>query len=275
LGSCRRQEHGDEAKLLAGGQSLMPVLAMRLAMPTQLVDLDRVDELRGIDRVNEHVRIGAMTRHADLPRNDAVAERVPLLARAVPLVGHIAIRNRGTIGGALAHADPAAEYPAVCVALGATMEIVGPNGTRDVAADDFFDSTFTTALEPDELLRAIRLPLAQARSGSAILEVARRHGDFALAGVACTVQLGADSRISNAAVVLFGVAGRPWRAEEAERAVVGQPADVDVDVVAANRALDGLEPPSSIHASADYLRHVSGVLIARALRAALKEATGG
>jgi carbon-monoxide dehydrogenase medium subunit len=189
-------------------------------------------------------------------------------------VGHIAIRNRGTFGGALAHADPAAEYPAVCVALGASMEVVGPSGTRDVPAEDFFVSTFTTALEPDELLRAVRLPVAAARSGSAILEVARRHGDFALAGVACTVRLGSDGRIGTAAVVLFGVAGRPWRAEEAERALVGQPADLDVAAVA-ERSLDALDPPGSIHASADYLRHVSGVLIARGLRAALKEAAGG
>ncbi len=177
-------EHGDEAKVLAGGQSLVPMLALRLTRFEHLVDLNRVPELAGFARDNGTLVVRAGTRQRVMERAPEIAAAVPLLAQATPLIGHFQIRNRGTVGGSLAHADPASEYPAVAVALGAELELAGPGGARRrVAADDFFVGTWTTAAEPDELLVAARFPVWPGSSGFAIEEVARRHGDFALAGV--------------------------------------------------------------------------------------------
>jgi carbon-monoxide dehydrogenase medium subunit len=266
---------GDDAKVLAGGQSLVPLLALRLVTPAHLVDLDLVEGLRRVEVADGTVTIGAMVSHQAVGRDAAVERWAPLLARAVPLVGHAAIRNRGTIGGSLAHADPAAEYPAVCLALGARMELLGPNGTRQVPADEFFVSTFTTSLEADELLCAVHLPATEGASGCAVEEIAQRHGDFALAGAACSVRLDTQGRVERAGIALFGVADRPWRAAEAEAALLGTSASAVDSAALADVAVTGLEPGDSLHASGRYLRHAARVLVGRCVRRAMAEASNG
>jgi carbon-monoxide dehydrogenase medium subunit len=249
-------EHGDEAKVLAGGQSLVPMLALRLTRFEHLIDLNRVPELAGFSRDNGTLVVRAATRQRVMERDAAIAESVPLLARATPLIGHFQIRNRGTVGGSLAHADPASEYPAVAVALGAELELALPGGRlRRVAAVDFFVGTWTTLAEPDELLVAARFPVWPARSGFAIEEVARRHGDFALAGVACAVSEG------RAGIALFGVGSTPVRARAAEEAWLSGAAPTDV----AAAAVEGLDPPADVHARASTRLRIARHLVERAV----------
>jgi aerobic carbon-monoxide dehydrogenase medium subunit len=262
------RQYGDDAKVLAGGQSLVPMLALRLARFDHLVDINRVDELAGISRTNGSLRIGATTRHRAIEQSAEVASAVPLLARATARVGHFQIRNRGTLGGAVAHADPAAEQPAVCVALDAVMELATAGGRRSVAADQFFEGTWATAVAPDELLVGIRFPVWEGRCGFAVEEVARRHGDFALVGVTCGVLAGSGGGVSRAAISLFGVGPTPVRASGAEAALVE---GAGLDDVAA--ALTGeMEPTDDLHASATYRRRVAGVLVRRAVARAMEEA---
>jgi aerobic carbon-monoxide dehydrogenase medium subunit len=268
------REHGDDAKLLAGGQSLVPILAMRLARFDALVDLRRVDALRGIQRSNGDVSVGAMTTQATIERDPTIAAHVPLLAKATRLIGHFQIRNRGTVGGSIAHADPAAELPAVTLALDAALDVAGPDGMRTVRAADFFVSTFMTALEPADVLTAIRFPVWGAGSGFAVEEVARRYGDFALAGVACAVQV-ESGNVGRVAIAMFGMGSTPVRAATAEAAAVGTPVDaLDVDELG-RVAVQDLDPPSDIHASRAYRHRVGAVLVGRALRRAVEEANGG
>ncbi|HEY3062525.1 MAG TPA: FAD binding domain-containing protein, partial [Chloroflexota bacterium] len=204
-------ESDGEAKILAGGQSLIPLLNFRLARPTRLVDLNRIPSLAYVTPRNRGLAIGAMTRDAAVERDARVAETTPLLAEAIRWVGHAAIRSRGTVGGNLAHADPAAELPAVAVCLEATLTVVGPRGTRTVKAEDFFLGYLTTVLEPDEILTEAWYPAMAQRTGQAWLEFARRHGDFALAGVAVSLTI-EHELVDNARIVLTGVGGKPVRA---------------------------------------------------------------
>jgi aerobic carbon-monoxide dehydrogenase medium subunit len=265
---------GDEAKVLAGGQSLVPMLNLRLTRFEALVDLGRIPALRGIEADDSAVRIGAMTPQRDVEHDEVVAARVPLLTKATPLIGHFQIRNRGTLGGSIAHADPAAEYPAVALALGAEIEAQGPAGTRTIPAADFFAGTWTTVLEPDEVLTAARFPSWGPGSGFAVEEMARRHGDFAIAGVVCGVQL-RDGAVARAAIALLGMDSAPRRAGAAEAALVGQTADeVDADEVG-RLAVEGLEPPDDLHASAGLRRRAAAALTARALTTAIEEARHG
>jgi carbon-monoxide dehydrogenase medium subunit len=271
-------EHGDEAKPLAGGQSLVPMLALRLTRFEHLIDLNRVVELRGITRTNGTVTVGGMTRQAVVGRDAQVATGVPLLKRATPLIGHFQIRNRGTLGGSLAHADPASEYPAVATALQARFEVASVNGTRSLAADDFFVSTWTTALEDDELLVAVHFPVWSGRVGFAIDEAARRHGDFAVVGTACGIELDGSDRVTRAGLSLFGVGSTPVRADRAEEALIGRSAAelrggglADIGEL----ALGDCEPPDDIHASGRYRKQVGARLAARALGQALEEAGRG
>lgn len=259
---------GDEAKALAGGQSLVPMLALRLARFDHLVDLNRIPELSGVSRTNGWLRVGAMTRHRTVEYSDEVTTAVPLLSRATHHVGHFQIRNRGTVGGAVAHADPAAEQPAVCVALDAVMEVASSTGVRDVAAASFFQGTWATAVGPDELLVGLRFPIWPGRCGFAVEEVSRRHGDFALAGVVCGVAVAADGRVERAAVAMFGVGGTPVRASGAETALLAGALGDDV----AQAAREGLEPPEDLHATSTYRSRVAGVLVRRAATKALAEA---
>jgi carbon-monoxide dehydrogenase medium subunit len=269
------RDFGDEAKALAGGQSLVPIMALRLARFEHVVDLNRVPDLQGIERRNGTVRIGAMTRQAEVERDATVADAVPLLARATPFIGHFQIRNRGTIGGSLAHADPAAEYPAVALALDAEFEVANASGSRTVPASEFFVSTFMTALEADDVLSAVHFPAWQGRCGFAVEEVARRFGDFALTGAACGVQLDSDDRVARAAIGMFGMGSTPLRAPEAEAAMTGRAiADLDLEDVG-RTAASQTDPPGDIHASAAYRSNVGAVVVARALRRAVEEASSG
>jgi carbon-monoxide dehydrogenase medium subunit len=261
----------EDAKVLAGGQSLLPILAMRLSRFEHLVDLGRVGELVGIDRANGTVTVRAMTTQAEILESDVIAAGVPLLAKATPLIGHFQIRNRGTLGGSIAHADPAAEYPAVAVALDATIEIAGPSGSRRVAASDFFEATFMTDIAEGEILTAVHFPVWAGPCGFAAEEVARRHGDFALVGVMAGVQL-EGGRVVKAGVALFGVGGRPHRAASVEAALVGSAADRANLAGLGGLACDDLDPPGDIHASGAYRREIAGVLVERALGAAIQEA---
>jgi carbon-monoxide dehydrogenase medium subunit len=266
-------EHGDEAKVLAGGQSLVPMLALRLARFEHLVDVNRVRELAGTSREDGTLRIGATTRHRAVERDPEVAAAVPLLARATTHVGHFQIRNRGTLGGALAHADPAAEQPAVALALDATFEVASSTGRREVPAAGFFLGTWTTALGADELLTAVRFPVWAGRTGFAVEEVARRHGDFALVGVVCGVGLApgdadAPAGFERAAIAFFGVGGTPVRAGDAERALVDGASIEEV----ATLAVQDLAPTDDLHATGAYRRTVAEVLVRRALEGAAAEA---
>lgn len=267
--------HGDEAKVLAGGQSLIPVLNMRLTSPKVLIDLGRLPMLAFIREEAGSLSIGAMTRHAQVERSALVRERQPLLAEAIGQVGHPQIRNRGTIGGSLAHADPAAELPAVLLALDGSVVLQGRTGRREVAAADLFHGLFTTAIQPGELLTEVRVPGLPERTGWAFVELARRYGDFALAGVACTLTLAPDGSIAGCRLVLTGVGGGPVRAAEAELSLVGQAPSARLFAEAAALVQAEVEPESDLHATAEYRSHLAGVLTERALGQALARVNGG
>ncbi|MCY3578159.1 MAG: xanthine dehydrogenase family protein subunit M [bacterium] len=266
-------EHGDDAKPLAGGQSLVPMLAMRLTRFEHIVDLNKVEELFGVTADNGGVRIGAMTRQAAVETDATVAERVPLLHLATPHIGHFQIRNRGTIGGSVAHADPASEYPAVMLALDGVAEVASASGTREVPAAEFFESTFMTAVAPDELLTALRFPAWEQPAGFAFDEIARRSGDFALAGVAVGIGTDGGGRINRAAVGMLGVGPTPLRASSVEAALTGL-AVADADPAEIGRlAADDMNPIGDVHASADYRRRAGSTLVGRVLADALSQLT--
>jgi aerobic carbon-monoxide dehydrogenase medium subunit len=250
-------ENEGEAKLLAGGQSLIASLNMRLSSPSLLVDINSIAGLDGITTRNGTVEIGALVRHAQAEHSAEIARHAPLLARALPHVAHPAIRNRGTIGGSLAFADPAAELPACLVALDGEVDIAGPDGTRTVKADDFFPALFTTALGPNDVLTAIRLPAATAETRIGFAELARRHGDYAMVGLAACAR-GAGSWFTDLRLVYFGVGATPMRARKAERALTSG----DIPDALAMLCYD-LDPPDDIQASVAVKRHLAGVLLRR------------
>jgi len=267
------KQHDTEAKILAGGQSLVPLLNMRLTRPGILIDLGRIPELNYIREADGAIVIGAMTTKRSVEDSDLVKSRQPLLHAATVLIGHVAIRNRGTVGGSLAHADPAAEYPAVAVALDAELRAMGPNGPRSIKAADFYVSYLTTALEPTEILTEVRFPVLPSGAGWSCMEVARRHGDFAMAGAMVTVTLARDGRCSAARIVLFGVGAVPLRAAAAEQVVIGQKPSEKVFQDAGQKAADAAEEPmSDTHASAEYRRYLAQVMTRRALAEAVSRA---
>lgn len=250
-------EHGDGAKVLAGGQSLIATLNMRLSAPQLLIDINRIEGLDRIALKEGMIEIGALVRHAQAERSDVIAKHVPLLAMALPQIGHPAIRNRGTLGGSIAFADPAAELPACLLALGGDVEIAGLSGRRTVKADDFFKGLYETAIGPSDILTAIRLPAATPQMRYGFAELARRHGDYALAGLAASAR-GEGSRLGDVRLAYFGVALTPIRARKAEAAL----ADGDIDAAVA--ALDGdLDPPDDIQATGRVKKHLAGVLLRR------------
>jgi len=268
-------EHGDEAKVLAGGQSLLPMLALRLTRFEHLVDVTGVPEMHGIERANGHLRVGAATLQSVAEHDADLAVAVPLLARAIPHIGHFQIRNRGTIGGSLAHADPASELPAVALALDATFEAVSTRGTREIPAADFFEGTWSTALADDEILVGVRFPVWSGRCGFGVAEVARRSGDFALAGVAVAVELATDDTLARVAVGVFGVGSTPLRATATEVALLDQ---IPTEVVLADAARAGaaeLDTVDDVHASAVYRTSVAAHLMQSGLGAAIEEARRG
>ncbi len=259
-------QHGHEAKPLAGGQSLIPAMNFRLARPAVLVDLNGAADLAGIEaRSNGALFVGAMTRHRAIERSAAVSTHAPLLAQAMPWVAHAAIRTRGTVGGSVAHGDPAAELPAVFTALGARYHLRSLGGERWVGADAFMTGLFVTALEPGELLTEIEVPPMAPRTGWAFVEMARRHGDFALAGVACTLTVDAKGNCEQARVALFGVGDGPVLSSGAAAILKGATPGAEVFREAAAAVEQEVDPPSDIHATAAYRRSLIEVLTRRAL----------
>jgi aerobic carbon-monoxide dehydrogenase medium subunit len=255
---------GDEARFIAGGQSLVPALALRLQAPQLLIDITHIPELRGVRREGESLRIGALTRHCEMLSEPLIAEFAPLLRAAAPFVAHPAIRNRGTLGGSIALADPASEFPAMVLALGAEIEIAGPSGSRRVKADDFFLDLFETALAPGELLTAVYVPLFKTNQRIAFDELARRRGDYALAG--CGMIASCDGeRIDDIRIALFSVGNVPTRAENAEAALNGFALDA-ARIAVAQRALDAdLDPPDSDEVPPAMRLHLARVLLGRLL----------
>jgi CO/xanthine dehydrogenase FAD-binding subunit len=267
-------EAGGEAKVLAGGQSLMPMLNFRLLRPSILVDINRVAGLSFITETADSIRIGALTRHFALETSPLIAEHFPVLSAAMMHVAHLAIRNRGTIGGSLSHADPAAELPMMALLLDAELRVAAVSGTRTVAARDFFLDTMTVDLDAAELLTEIVLPKLPPQTGWGFEEVARRHGDFALAAVATTLTL-SGGKIAQARLALTGVGATVLRAGEAERILIGKSFDGDARARAIAAVRDAIEPETDLHASSDYRRHLAGVLAGRALAAAWRRAGEG
>lgn len=256
--------YGGDAKPLAGGQSLMPLLNFRLTRPAAIVDLNRIGALAYIREVNGHIALGAMTRQRTIEFSPVVARRLPLLREATRWVGHLPIRSRGTIGGSIAHADPSAEYPAVLTALEGEVVARGPRGERVLAAGDLFETYLTTRLEADELLVEVRLPAMAEGAGYAFEEFARRHGDFAIVGIAAVVELAGD-RCVRARLATAGAGAVPLRLRAAEAVLERDGVSDEAVRAAARRAAELVEPDSDLHASADYRRHLTEVLAARAL----------
>jgi carbon-monoxide dehydrogenase medium subunit len=268
-------EHGGDAKPLAGGQSLIPAMNFRLATPAVLVDLNALATLAYIEDGDaphasargSSLRIGAMTRHRAVEQSALVAQRAPLVAMAMPHIAHAAIRTRGTIGGSLAHADPAAELPAIMLSLEAQFTLTSGERSRTISADEFFVGLFTTALEPGELLTEISVPPARPRTGVAFQEFSRRHGDFALAGVAAAVTVDESGRCTDARVALLSVAERPVLAASAARTLIGHAYSPEVTRAAADAAAHAdIDPPGDIHASSRYRRQLVNVLVRRTVQ---------
>jgi CO/xanthine dehydrogenase FAD-binding subunit len=266
--------YGDRAKLLAGGQSLVPMMNFRLARPEYIIDLNRVSGLDALAEQHDTLIIGAMARQRSVERADLVRQRYPLLWEAVQYIGHTAIRNRGTVGGSIAHADPAAELPAVLLAYGGSVKVQGPQGVRELPAAELFLTYFTTALAADEILTEVRLPRWPQGTGWCFLEESRRHGDFAMVGVAGLITLDTDQRCTRVAIALTGVGGTPHAVIEAAPILVGRLPDEARIAAVAQAAAAGIEPEGDIHASAAFRRHLSGVLTRRALYKAVERARG-
>ena len=267
-------QHGDQAKILAGGQSLIPMLNFRLAHPGVVVDVNRLTDLAYVRQHDGGVAVGALTRQHAVERSDLVRARVPIVAEACRFIGHAPIRHRGTFGGNLAHADPASELPAVMVALEAEMAVASRAGSRAIPAGEFFIGPLTTALRPGEMLTEIRIPAAPPRTGGAFVEMARRAGDFALVGVAALVTLDEAGQCARARIALCGVGPTPIRARAAEDALVGQAPTTAALDEAADRAAAATSPPSDVHGSAEFRRKLARHFARQALAAAIQRSGG-
>ena len=265
-------QHGEQAKVLAGGQSLVPLLNFRLARPACLVDLNEIGGLDGIRMDGGDLVIGAMARQRAVETSPLVRAHCPLLAEAMPLIGHVQIRNRGTFGGSVAHADPASELPAVIAALDGDLVVKSASGRRVLKPDQFFVSYFTTALDPNELLTSVRLPALPPRTGTAFLEMSRRHGDFALVGVAATLTVDDTGVCTRCALALTGVGRTPVVPREAAAALIGRTPTSDAIAEVGRRVSAVVRPESDLHASSDYRTHLAGVLTERALARCVERA---
>ena len=257
-------EHGDDAQILAGGQSLMPTLHLRLSSPRVLVDINGLDELAGISVEKGSVTIGALTRHADVLKSEIVRDHLDTLARAMPHVAHVAIRNRGTFGGSIAYADPAAELPACMLALDATLVVQSQQQTRDIAAADFFLGLYETARRSDELLIGARIPVDPPQRRSAFHELARRHGDFAVVGLVATATA-VEDRLDDVRLAFFGCEDRAKLARRAAQAISGKPVDAAAIDAAVSALSEDLDPVANLLGSSATKRHLAGVLTRRAL----------
>jgi carbon-monoxide dehydrogenase medium subunit len=271
-----KAQHGDAAKFLAGGQSLIPAMNFRLVQAALLVDLNRLQELDYVRETGGELRLGAMTRQRKLERDSRVAHWSPLLHETMPSIAHPQIRNRGTLGGSLAHADPAAELPVIAVALEARIKIQSTRGERWVSAGEFFRGVFTTDLADDEMLTEIALPALPPRTGTAFVEFARRRGDYALMGVAAVVTLDGGGVCEQARLVYLNAGNGPVDAREAARQLQGQaPSAAVIDAAAAVAANEEIDPMGNVHATPAYQRHLARVLTRRALQAAVDRARRG
>ncbi len=269
------EEHGDDAKVLAGGQSLMPMLNMRLARPKVVADINRIPGLDYISPTPDGgLAIGALTRQRTVEKSTVVKERFPVLAAAMPSIGHFQIRNRGTVGGSISHADPAAELPAVCLALDGEFVLSSASNQRVLKAENFFISPLTTAIEPGELLTEIRLPARSEEWRWGFQEVCRRQGDFAMVGAVSLLQLDGDGVCQSACITMFGVGGTPLRIRRAEEALLGDRIDGSVLEDVSKIVSEELDPDSDIHASATYRKEVGGVIARRTLEAAISRVNG-
>ncbi|MHA6793605.1 FAD binding domain-containing protein [Pseudonocardia bannensis] len=263
-------EHGTDAKVLAGGQSLVPLMNFRLASPSILIDINRVNELAYVREDNGSLLIGAMTRQRDVETSPVVAAAVPLLPQALHHVGHVTNRNRGTVGGSVAHADPASELPALVTGLAGELTVEGPKGQRTIAAEDFFVGTFTTAMEYDEVLTAVRLPRLPAGTGVAVEELARRHGDFAIVAVMAAVHLAPDGSVDLVRLAASGVDSVPLRLHSAEAVLAGAQPTADAIAAAAATVAASVNPTGDVHAPASYRRDMAQLLVKRAVGAAIE-----
>lgn len=267
--------HGDDGKLLAGGQSLIPVMNFRLAQPAMLIDINRLSELDFLtfDESSQTLQIGAMVRQSQLEKSDLLRQTLPLISETIPYIAHSQIRNRGTVGGSLAHADPAAELPLLMVALNATLTLTSSNGEREVVASDFYIDLFETDLRPDEILTKVAIPVLPERTGAAFEELARRHGDYAMAGAAAIVSLDDSGTCQAAQLVLLNVGPKPMVAHQAAEMLIGEgPTDALILSAAEHAVQNEIDPAGDIHASEAYKRHLAKVLTQKALTRAFKNA---
>ena len=271
-----KAEYGDEARFLAGGQSLVPTMNFRLTQPEILIDINPLAELAGIRKgAADRLRVGALTRYRSLERDPATERTLPLIHQALPHIAHPQIRNRGTIGGNLAHADPASEMPAIVLTMAGRLHAQSVEGERWIDASDFFVGALTTALEPDEMLTEIELPVASSRSGACFLELSRRRGDFAIIGVACTVELDEDGRCTQARIGLCNAGDRPIFATDACDLLAGRQIGASEIDEAAALVQPAIDPGGNIHATKEFQRHIAGVLTVRALTVANERARRG
>ena len=268
-------EHGDDAKVLAGGQSLMPMLNMRLARPEVVIDINRIPGLEYISPTSDGgLAIGALTRQRTVEKSDVIRERIPVLAAAIPSIGHFQIRNRGTVGGSISHADPAAELPAICLALGGELVLSSASDQRVLKAEDFFLAPLTTAIRPEELLTEIRLPARTEEWRWGFEEVCRRQGDFAMVGAVSLLEMDGGGVCKSACITMFGVGGTPLRISRAEEALLGNPISDSALRELSQIVSEELDPDSDIHASAAYRKEVGGVIARRTLEAAIDSGNG-
>ncbi|MGG1660212.1 FAD binding domain-containing protein [Brevibacillus sp. NRS-1366] len=263
------EEYGEEAKILSGGQSLIPVLNMRLSTPKYLIDIGKVEGLNYIREEDGYIAIGALTRHVDVEKSQIIREKCPLLSEAIHWVGHAQIRNRGTIGGSIAHADPSAELPCVITALRGEIVIASTSGEEIVSPEEFFLTYLLTSLQPDQMVKEVRFPVLNPSSGSAFVEVARRHGDFGIVEVAAVVDLDEKGEISFARIAVGGASPVPCAVEPAEEFLIGKSPTDEVLKEASDMAAESVEPDGDMHASADYRRELTGVMTLRALKLAV------
>ncbi|MEY9867076.1 CO/xanthine dehydrogenase FAD-binding subunit [Peribacillus sp. B2I2] len=268
-------EYGEDAKVLSGGQSLIPLLNMRLSTPKYLIDIGRAEGLSYIKEDGESLVIGALTKHTEIEKSELVKGKCPLLSEAIRWVGHEQIRNRGTVGGSIAHGDPSAELPCVLTALRGGIVIVDVNGEEIVSPEDFFLTYMLTSLQPDQLVKEIRFPSIKPTSGSAFVEVARRHGDFGLVEVAAVVDICEDGRFSDVKLAIGGVNSVPTLLEDVERLLVGKEPTEEIFNEAGDLTMELVEPESDLHGTAEYRRELSGTMVIRALKQATDRAQGG
>lgn len=265
-------QHKDEAKILAGGHSLIPAMKLRLAQPQMLIDIGRIRELSYIRQEGDQIRIGATTTHAEIESSDLLNRLLPIMPEAASHIGDIQVRNRGTFGGSLAHADPAADWPAVAIALRAEMIAVSARGERAIPADDFFVGMLTTALEPDEILREVRIPIPQGKFGQSYMKVHHPASGFAVVGVAVTLGFDQSGTCQSAGVGITGVSSKAYRATGIEGELKGKKLDDQVISSAASRVADGVDINGDLYASAEYRKHLAEVYARRAIQAALSRA---